>query len=501
MPLNAKLTQYKLKTPQKTEASEIKALEVSSRFVNEYLLKLIEKKDTKIKELNKLVREQNISSIHLKTISSIESSHKRVSSGSLETLKFRRMPKNFKYESPDKKHRGSKYYEQLKAISEKANRLKRMTSESFLNKTNRMFDNSLSNPLILELKELVSDEDNFAEKIKFAYKFKLVDYSNTIRNLIEEHRDALSLIKRMKSIFLLNDKVAKISEFSSKATILTKNVSRVLDCESARIYTVDPKTNNLVLHTDKELKENVALKKGKDGISIVLKTGQPMRIEDARSDNRFNSQVDDLIGFETKNAICAPLFNSEGEIVGAIEALNKNERSFGTDDEELLEILATQAAFYFECSPSSEVKVSLYTKLKTLLIYSQELMKSKEKQELEFVIVELLQKLFNTEKAKITIGENEEKGLIGESIRRKEIIIAIEGMNDVNFNSLVDIETSNRIVTIPLLGKRREVLGAAQFEFTGELNDKTRCLKKSDEEILDFVSGLCCTWMKENEFN
>ncbi len=82
-----------------------------------------------------------------------------------------------------------------------------------------------------------------------------------------------------------------------------------------------------------------------DGIAWwVAQHGEVARGDDVTNDSRFTGTIDRISGFRTNNTLCVPVM-LEDEIIGVIEVLNKKNRaSFTDDDEQLLSVLASQAA-------------------------------------------------------------------------------------------------------------------------------------------------------------
>ncbi|MCH8333817.1 sigma-54-dependent Fis family transcriptional regulator, partial [Candidatus Sumerlaeota bacterium] len=79
-------------------------------------------------------------------------------------------------------------------------------------------------------------------------------------------------------------------------------------------------------------------------VGEVIQTGATLRVDDAYSDSRFNPAVDKESGYRTRNLICVPMRDAEGRMIGAFEAINKNQGAFNTDDEESLTQLGVHAA-------------------------------------------------------------------------------------------------------------------------------------------------------------
>jgi phosphoserine phosphatase RsbU/P len=80
----------------------------------------------------------------------------------------------------------------------------------------------------------------------------------------------------------------------------------------------------------------------------VGRTGELINIPDAYDDPRFNPEFDKKTGFRTKSILCVPMRNTQGDIIGAIQVLNKGDGSFSSEDETLLSALSSQAAVAIE---------------------------------------------------------------------------------------------------------------------------------------------------------
>lgn len=55
-------------------------------------------------------------------------------------------------------------------------------------------------------------------------------------------------------------------------------------------------------------------------------------------DRRFSDEIDKLTGYKTKSLLCMPICNSDGEIIGVAQAINKTSSGelFTEDDEKVI---------------------------------------------------------------------------------------------------------------------------------------------------------------------
>ncbi|KAM3850997.1 dual 3',5'-cyclic-AMP and -GMP phosphodiesterase 11A [Vipera latastei] len=79
---------------------------------------------------------------------------------------------------------------------------------------------------------------------------------------------------------------------------------------------------------------------GKGVVGYVAEHGQTVNVPDAYQDHRFNDKIDKLTGYKTKSLLCMPIRNSDGEIIGVAQVINKTPGGipFTDDDEKVMEM-------------------------------------------------------------------------------------------------------------------------------------------------------------------
>ncbi len=126
----------------------------------------------------------------------------------------------------------------------------------------------------------------------------------------------------------------------------------VLDAEAATLFLLDEDNQELIFAIPTGEKGDVLreyrIPVGEGIAGWVVQTGQSALVNDVQNDPRFLRQVDSTTGFTTRNVLCVPL-QYRGRITGALETLNKRAPSgFTEEDQQWLEMLATQAAIAIE---------------------------------------------------------------------------------------------------------------------------------------------------------
>ncbi|MEE9293616.1 MAG: GAF domain-containing SpoIIE family protein phosphatase, partial [Phycisphaerae bacterium] len=75
----------------------------------------------------------------------------------------------------------------------------------------------------------------------------------------------------------------------------------------------------------------------------AFQTQSMVNVRDAYADDRFNPAIDKQTGYRTRNLLTFPMAGHNGDIVGVLQALNKHQGPFDTEDEERAEALGQLA--------------------------------------------------------------------------------------------------------------------------------------------------------------
>src|SRR5690606_14145067 len=92
-------------------------------------------------------------------------------------------------------------------------------------------------------------------------------------------------------------------------------------------------------------------------VGQVVHTGQPRRIRLSEG-AEIDRQVDRSQNYLTRTLLCVPLHGSDGEILGAFEAINKLTDKFTADDVQARVELAAHAAVALETTQRCEQLLS-----------------------------------------------------------------------------------------------------------------------------------------------
>jgi len=131
--------------------------------------------------------------------------------------------------------------------------------------------------------------------------------------------------------------------------VIIEQTNLILHAERSTLFLHDKETD--------ELWSLVATGMGNDEIRTPSDSGIAgwsfqhrtlVNVDDAYSDERFDSSYDEATGFRTRSLLCMPISNRQGEQIGVIEALNKEDGAFTSGDISVLSSLSNYMAIALE---------------------------------------------------------------------------------------------------------------------------------------------------------
>jgi GAF domain-containing protein len=134
----------------------------------------------------------------------------------------------------------------------------------------------------------------------------------------------------------------------------------LLDTADGSLMLIDEETDELVfvlVHgaaRDSLVGQRFGRRKGIAG--WAAEHGQPVIVNNVRTDTRFFPEVGERIGFETRSLVAVPLV-ARGQVLGVIEVMNKRSgEDFTEEDASLLAVLGTLAASALDYAASAPLK-------------------------------------------------------------------------------------------------------------------------------------------------
>ena len=103
-----------------------------------------------------------------------------------------------------------------------------------------------------------------------------------------------------------------------------------------------------VAAADSSMMMEISIPANRGIVGYVASTGEALNIPDAYKDPRFDPTTDRKTGYETRNILCIPVFNSANELIGVTQLINKHQGGFTGSDEEFMRAFNIQAGIALE---------------------------------------------------------------------------------------------------------------------------------------------------------
>ena len=412
----------------------------------------------------------------------------------------------------------SKHYEIIEKIFyEKERKNNVFTTKSSLIALNIDLSKVMSNnDSIITLEELTKEDEYFLKTMRNSSENQLLKYLDSISCLINDYKELMKLGMRMKdfmkSSIILVDSI--ISNNLSKVFI--DNICQILKCDRSSLFLYDQMSDSLIVYSGEGLKKaQIKVPKDKGVVGSCFMECQKIRIDEAYTDQRFNKEVDKRTNYRTRSILCYPLIDNDGKCFGVIEAINKIDSPFDDDDEELLKLLSHQASTIFKNNFYKDDNKLYIKKLFLIIDFCNKISYIKDIKQLSEKTEEILLNLYNCMISAIFFVENgkivkylkdtnkkkeydNNIGIVGKVFKSKELIAYESIKNSLEFNTIVDLETSLGILAFPILAKKsKNVCAIIEVPFSGKVNKG----KPNEKEIniIKKLSKCIKNWIYRND--
>ena len=144
----------------------------------------------------------------------------------------------------------------------------------------------------------------------------------------------------------LSRQIARFTDLPSALRHVVEVAARETRADRASLFLNDPQTNELYTQfAQGDLTEEIRIMNDTGISGSVFQSGKPLTIHDPYDDPRFNPRIDEHTGYTTRDIVCVPVKTARGQVIGVLQALNKQKGQFDDDDLHLLLELTAHAAF------------------------------------------------------------------------------------------------------------------------------------------------------------
>ncbi|MCX7957774.1 MAG: GAF domain-containing sensor histidine kinase, partial [Deltaproteobacteria bacterium] len=155
--------------------------------------------------------------------------------------------------------------------------------------------------------------------------------------------------KKVRAMADIGIAMSSVVDLDILLEIIMRKVTELMQAERSTLFLLDGESGELFskLAQGITLRE-IRLKMGEGIAGYVAQSCEPVIVNDAYRDERFNDRVDRITGFRTRSIICIPLINKAKELIGVLQVLNKIGSDFDDSDLSLLKALGSQIVVAIE---------------------------------------------------------------------------------------------------------------------------------------------------------
>lgn len=130
-----------------------------------------------------------------------------------------------------------------------------------------------------------------------------------------------------------------LSDMENALDLISTEAKRLVNADRCSIFIVDDEDQMLWTKLSDGIGRIViGLDSGIVGSTYAKKEAQV--VNNPYEDSRFLPNIDKKSGYETKNMLTVPIFNSRQDVMGVIQLLNKSRTDFDNEDLETLTFFA-----------------------------------------------------------------------------------------------------------------------------------------------------------------
>ena len=237
-------------------------------------------------------------------------------------------------------------------------------------------------------------------------------------------------------------------------------------------------------------------------VGRMFQNEKPLIVNNAQESDLFDKTYDKQLQYVTRSAICVPVYNDQGELVGALQSLNQLDDNFQERDLIILNsfaaaitiILKNKALFH----ASEQIKNNFSTLLEVFAAVSSEL----DLDTLIQLIMEKAAAITQADRSSLFFRDQEtgelwtiyakglekmrvrtKKGLVAEVAKNRKASIVNDPYANAFFDPSIDAKTGYKtqsILSVPVFDAKNTILGVIQV-----VNKKTGAFDAKDLAILN----------------
>lgn len=169
--------------------------------------------------------------------------------------------------------------------------------------------------------------------------------------------------KRLRTLVEISRAFSKEVELSALLAVVARRTSEAIGAERTSVFLHDRERGELwTVVAEGELRE-IRMPEDAGIAGWVAMRGEPAVVSDVTNDPRWNKEIDRRTGYTTRNILCVPMDDPQGERLGAFQCLNCAAGTFTEDDVKFIQAIASQAAIYVQNARLLEARKRMFDSL------------------------------------------------------------------------------------------------------------------------------------------
>ena len=163
--------------------------------------------------------------------------------------------------------------------------------------------------------------------------------------------------EKVEKLIELSQILVDTDDLQNALKIATQKIKEIIEVDRVTIFIYSQKTNRLWTYLADGL-EKLIIPADKGIVGYVVKHRTIKKVNDTEKEPLFYKEVDEMTGYHTKNILTLPLINSNDEVLGVIQLLNKKNGKFTLRDINIAHLFSNYI------TPPLEILLSKHKSLK-----------------------------------------------------------------------------------------------------------------------------------------
>ena len=290
---------------------------------------------------------------------------------------------------------------------------------------------------------------------------------------------------------------------------IVTTAGKIMEAERATLFLLDRVSGELWSMVAEGLKSReIRIQVGQGVAGWVAEHDETVIIRNAYEDQRFDDSYDREMGYKTRNILCGPLKNLQGEMVGVIQVINKIGGDFEEKDEAIFRAFAYQTAIAVENLELYRRLLADHEKMAIVFDVLTSVARTLDLDTLFVQVVDKISKVLKAERSTLFLIDHDTRelwskvaqqaelteiripitqGLAGYVTKTGETLNIEDAYRDSRFLSAVDEKTgfkTKRVLCAPVINRKGKIIGVIEV-----INKKRGYFDKEDENLLQALSS------------